>query len=113
MRIEQNGESLPQWEPEKDWNTAEAKSGGSRDLCGGTVRLRAARCVTYSGETATCCKFCSNLKEESAMVKNWLIIGFLLASFFIFLVVFGNDIMDYDPRWDDEIDVREKEDEQQ
>lgn len=34
------------------------------------------------------------------MVK-WLIIGFLLASFFIFLVVFGNDIMDYDPRWDD------------
>ena len=48
------------------------------------------------------------------MVK-WLIIGFLLACFFIFLVVFGNDIMDYDPSWDDpswdEIDVREKEDE--
>ena len=43
------------------------------------------------------------------MVK-WLIIGFLLACFFIFLVVFGNDIMDYDPSWD-EIDVREKEDE--
>lgn len=39
------------------------------------------------------------------MVK-WLIIGFLLASFFIFLVVFGNDIMDYDPRWDE--DEREK-----
>lgn len=43
------------------------------------------------------------------MVK-WLIIGFLLASFFIFLVVFGNDVMDYDPSWDDVIDEREKED---
>ena len=46
------------------------------------------------------------------MVK-WLIIGFLLACFFIFLVVFGNDIMDYDPSWDDDVmDERDKEDEQ-
>ena len=44
------------------------------------------------------------------MVK-WLIIGFLLICFFIFAVEVG-EAMDYDPSWD-EIDVREKEDEQQ
>lgn len=44
------------------------------------------------------------------MVK-WLIIGFLLVCFFIFAVEVG-EAMDYDPSWD-EVDVREKEDEQQ
>ena len=39
------------------------------------------------------------------MVK-WLIIGFLLACFLIIMVVFGHDIMDYDPSWDE--DEREK-----
>ena len=42
---------------------------------------------------------------------KWLIIGFLLICFFIFAVEVG-EAMDYDPSWD-EIDVREKEDEQQ
>ena len=40
------------------------------------------------------------------MVK-WLIIGFLLACVFIFMVQFG-EIMDYDPRWDDEECEREE-----
>ena len=44
------------------------------------------------------------------MVK-WLIIGFLLVCFFIFAVEVG-EAMDYDPSWD-EIDERDKEDEQQ
>lgn len=67
--------------------------------------------VTASFTTATCCVFCNNLKEESAMVK-WLIIGFLLVCFFIFAVEVG-EAMDYDPSWDDVIDERDKEDEQQ
>lgn len=46
------------------------------------------------------------------MLIKIMVIMLVMALFFVCMVVFGWDVMDYDPSWD-EIDVREKEDEQQ
>ena len=45
------------------------------------------------------------------MLIKILVIMLVMALFFVCMVVFGWDVMDYDPSWDDDvISVREKED---